>query len=107
MPHTVETLETPLRGAESLARLCGACCGLLVFGAMIITGLLARNPIETIVLRAVGGLFGGLFLGMFAGWIGCFVVRDNIAEAEEDSSAPEQSPADRAEMPQVGASTQA
>lgn len=65
-----------------MAQLCGASCGLLVFSAMIACGMMAGNPVETITLRAIGGLFGGLVLGMVAGWIGTIVVRD-IAETSE------------------------
>jgi len=43
---------------------------------MLACGIIAGNPVETIVVRAVGGLFGGLMLGMAAGWIGTIVVAD-------------------------------
>jgi uncharacterized membrane protein YeaQ/YmgE (transglycosylase-associated protein family) len=59
-----------------VAQLCGASCGLLLFSAMVVCGMIAGNPVETITVRAIGGLFGGLMLGMVAGWIGTIVVQD-------------------------------
>ncbi len=59
-----------------MAQLCGASCGLLLFSAMVVCGMIAGNPVETITVRAIGGLFGGLMLGMAAGWIGTIVVQD-------------------------------
>ncbi len=65
-----------------MAQLCGASCGLLLFSAMVVCGMMAGNPVETIVVRAIGGLLGGLMLGTVAGWIGTVVVQD-VAEASE------------------------
>ncbi len=84
-----------------MAQLCGASCGLLIFSAMIVCGMMAGNPVETITLRAIGGLFGGLVLGMVAGWIGTIVVRDiaqtsggdeEVAVAEEIEAPVETQP---------------
>lgn len=61
-----------------MARLCGACCGLLVFSATILAGLLAGNPIENIILRSVAGLAGGFVLGGVAAWIALVVVNEQI-----------------------------
>jgi len=58
--------------------LCGASCGLLVFSAMILCGLLAANPAEIIVLRALGGLFTGFLLGLLVGWIGTLLMQENV-----------------------------
>ena len=96
-----------------MARLCGASCGLLLFSAMIFCGILAGNPAEVIVLRAVGGLFGGLFLGMLAGCIGVLIVRDNVKssledEAEEAEAFTETTAGDEpTSSPQAGAGARA
>ncbi len=61
-----------------MAQLCGASCGLLLFSALVVCGMIAGNPVETITVRAIGGLFGGLMLGTVAGWIGTIVVKDVV-----------------------------
>lgn len=72
-----------------MTQLSGVTCGLLVFSAMIICGLMAGNPVEVIILRAVGGLFGGLMLGSLAGWIGTLIVRENVEVATDSPEAQE------------------
>jgi len=62
---------------------------LLVFSAMIICGLVAGNPVDVIILRAVGGLFGGLMLGTLAGWLATLIVRENVDFAAESPEAEE------------------
>lgn len=88
-----------------MAQLCGASCGLLLFSAMVVCGLLAGNPVEIIAVRAIGGLFGGLMFGMVVGWIGTIVVQDIarssggddedvvVEEIEASASARPQAPA--------------
>lgn len=61
-----------------MARLYGVCLGLLLFSAIILSGMLAGNSAERVVSRAVLGLLGGFVLGTTAGWIGVWIVRDNI-----------------------------
>ncbi len=72
-----------------MTQLSGVTCGLLVFSAMIVCGLTAGNPVEVIILRAVGGLFGGLMLGTLAGWLGTLVVRENVEVADGSPDADE------------------
>lgn len=74
-----------------MARLCGACCGLLVFSATILAGLLAGNPIENIILRSVAGLAGGFVLGCVAAWIAMIVVNEQI---ETNDPAPIAAPSE-------------
>lgn len=69
-----------------MVRLCGACCGLLIFSATIFGGILSGTPDEKIMLRALFGLFGGLALGSLCGWIGLFVVRDQLDRATGDNA---------------------
>jgi MFS family permease len=66
-----------------VARLCGACCGLLVFSATILAGLFAGNPIEKIMLRSIAGLAGGFVLGCVAAWIAIVVFQEQQADANE------------------------
>ena len=72
-----------------MTQLSGVTCGLLVFSAMIVCGLTAGNPVEVIILRAVGGLFGGLILGTLAGWLGTLVVRENVEVTDDSPTAEE------------------
>jgi hypothetical protein len=62
-----------------VVRLCGACCGLIVFSALIVSGLAIGNSVNTIILRAVGGLFGGLFLGLTLGFLATVVIKENTS----------------------------
>jgi hypothetical protein len=71
-----------------MARLYGVCLGLLLFSAIIVSGISAGNSAERIVLRAVVGLFGGIVIGTTAGWIGLSIVRDNIPAHGADSAKP-------------------
>ncbi|MBN2563501.1 MAG: hypothetical protein JXQ75_21490 [Phycisphaerae bacterium] len=86
-----------------MARVCGACCGLLVFSAMIVCGMLAGNPIQNIITRALLGLIGGFTLGSLVGWIGLFVVKEN-ADVSRSDDAVEQ-PAHVGSPDEAGASS--
>jgi hypothetical protein len=44
---------------------------------MTVCGMLAGNPVSSIITRALLGLFGGFLLGSLAGWIGLHIVREN------------------------------
>jgi len=72
-----------------VAELCGAASGLMAFSAMLFCGMWAGNRVETIVLRAVGGLLGGYVLGSLVGWMGTIVVRDNVAISVEEEATPD------------------
>ena len=89
-----------------MARVCGACCGLLVFSAMIVCGILTGNPVQDIIIRALVGLLGGFVLGWLSGWIGIFVVRENAgaspggdAKSPKEADAPAESSAGPVERP--------
>jgi len=69
-----------------MARLYGVCLGLLLFSAIIVSGIFAGNSAERIVLRAVVGLLGGFVVGTTAGWIGLSIVRDNVPAHGADSA---------------------
>ncbi|HUN80354.1 MAG TPA: hypothetical protein VMV81_02480 [Phycisphaerae bacterium] len=58
----------------------GACCGLLVFSAMILRGLLVGNEPQVVITRALIGMAAAIVLGQFVGWIGSVIVRDNLPE---------------------------
>ena len=73
-----------------MARLCGACCGLVVFSAMIIRGTLAGNSAQQIILRSVTGMFAALLLGGAVGWVGMVLVRDNLPKPPPEPDASEQ-----------------
>lgn len=75
-----------------MAQVCGACCGLLLFSAMIVCGMLADNSVQRIVLRAVAGLFGGYVLGTVSGWIGMIVIRENLPAMDPAPDAATEPP---------------
>jgi hypothetical protein len=74
-----------------VARLCGACCGLTVFSALILNGLYLGIQVETIVLRAVTGLFGGLFLGLTLGYLATIVIKENASPTGQTPPAGQES----------------
>jgi hypothetical protein len=53
---------------------------------MIVCGMLAGNPVPSIVARALVGLAGGFVLGSLAGWIGAHVVRENVVPPAGDGA---------------------
>jgi len=61
-----------------LTRLSAAIVGLLAFAGCIIVGLLANNPFETTLLRALGGLAGGMLLGLAVGWLAQRLVEEQF-----------------------------
>ena len=71
-----------------MTQLCGACCGLLVFSAMILRGMLVGNPPQVVILRALIGLAAALVLGQLVGWIGSILVRDNLPQPPDSDSDP-------------------
>jgi hypothetical protein len=71
----------------SLARLIAPSLGLLVFAAMLLRGLVAGNPAQTILTRALLGLAGGVVLGSIAGSIAAHILRDRSIAADDNSSA--------------------
>ncbi|MBI5763882.1 MAG: hypothetical protein HZA51_10200 [Planctomycetes bacterium] len=78
-----------------MARLCGVCCGLVVFSAMILRGLAVGNTPQVIILRAVTGLFAGLVLGCVVGWLGMILIRDqlpDLSEPEPEAATPPNDP---------------
>ncbi len=52
-----------------MVRLCGAALGLFAFSIAIFQGLLANNPVDTTLIRAVEAMFAFCILGLFAGWV--------------------------------------
>ncbi len=71
-----------------MARICGVCCGLLLFSAMIVCGMMAGNPPPKTILRALVGLFVGYLLGLLSGWLGMFVVQENIPAPDGGPDSP-------------------
>ena len=77
-----------------MARLYGACLGLLLFSALILCGMAVGNSPQKIVLRALVGLAGGYVVGALAGWVAMSVVRDNAAAPGGDGTkAPDKAEA--------------
>jgi len=59
-----------------LAQLAAAAVGLVVFAAMIVRGLLAANPVEVVLGRAIVGLLAGTLLGTLAGRLAELILND-------------------------------
>ena len=60
-----------------MVRLCGAALGFLAFATTVFLGLIAGNPVEHILIRAIQALFLFFFLGLFVGWIASRVVDEH------------------------------
>lgn len=60
-----------------MVRLCGAALGFLAFGVTVLLGLIAGNPVETILLRAVWALILFCAGGLLIGWITWRVLDDH------------------------------
>jgi len=76
---------------------------------MIFCGMMAENPIQTTVLRALTGLFSGYVLGVLTGWVGMSVVRENAGAVDGDAPATseEVEPSrTRSEQPRTRAASQ-
>lgn len=77
-----------------MARIYGACSGLLAFAITILRGLAVDNPTETILARALWAMLIFLVLGSVIGWVGRAVVdehnrlmQEKEARAREDAEA--------------------
>lgn len=75
MPYAVNSPDS-LDIRTSLARLAAPSLGLLVFAAMILRGLAAGNPAQTVLVRALWGLGAGVVLGGLAGSVAQLVLGD-------------------------------
>ena len=51
---------------------------------MIVRGMLAGNPPDLILQRALTGLLAGLVLGAVLGWIGKVVMMENLPVRESE-----------------------
>lgn len=67
-----------------MIRLFGSSCGLIVFSATILVGLVTGAEPAVLIPRAVQAMIGGVALGLVAGWLGMHIIRDGI-EIENDS----------------------
>jgi hypothetical protein len=71
-----------------ITRLTAAIVALLAFAGMILAGLAAGNPVETVLMRALIGLVIGLAVGHVAGLIGQRIVHEYFEKMiERDAQA--------------------
>jgi len=77
-----------------MIRLCGASLGFFAFSVTIVLGLVAGNPIEVTLLRAIGAMLLFCVIGLCTGWVANRVL-DEHAQArhremfrEEPADAP-------------------
>lgn len=76
-----------------ITRMSGAIVGLLAFIGMLMAGYLAENPLETVLFRALIGLFCGFTLGYLAGRVSEVVAKESftkLVEADADAELAEQ-----------------
>jgi len=71
-----------------MVRLCGGSLGLFAFSVAVVQGLLAGNPTEVTLWRAIGALAVFCTLGLVTGWI-AFRVLDEHALARHRQMFPE------------------
>lgn len=82
-----------------ITRMSGAIVGLLAFIGMLMAGYLAENPLDTILFRALIGLFCGFTLGYLAGRVSEVVAKESftkLVEADADAELAEQRDEDQA-----------
>jgi len=60
-----------------MVRLSGAALGLLAFGITILLGLLAGNPVDVTLMRAVRATFAFCLIGMAVGWVASRVLDEH------------------------------
>ena len=79
-----------------MVRLCGAALGLFAFSITILLGLLAGNPANVVLLRALQAMLAFCLLGMCAGWVAYRVLDEHAlrkhremfpAEAQTEQNA--------------------
>ncbi len=71
-----------------ITRLTAAIVALLAFAGMILAGLAADNPFETVIGRALVGLLVGLAVGHVAGLIARYIIHEYFsAMIERDTQA--------------------
>lgn len=70
-----------------MVRLCGGSLGLFAFFVAVVQGLLAGNPTEVTLWRAIGALVVFFILGLVTGWV-AFRVLDEHALARHRQMFP-------------------
>jgi hypothetical protein len=81
-----------------MIRLCGAALGFFAFSVTIFLGMVAGNPIEVTILRAIGALLVFCCLGLTTGWVASRVLdehakarhREMFREESNDGSLPQE-----------------
>jgi hypothetical protein len=82
-----------------MVRLCGAALGLFAFATTVFLGLIAGNPTEDILIRAVQALFIFFFLGLFVGYVAYRVI-DEYSLRRHREMFPDGESTDTASPPQ-------
>lgn len=90
-----------------MIRLFGSICGLIVFSATILVGLVTDAEPGDLIPRAVQSMLCGVAMGLAAGWIGQHIVRDGTdkqddAEANEHDEQPQAAEAHHGDVTVVG-----
>ena len=70
-----------------MVRLCGAALGFLAFSVTILLGLLADNPVEVTLLRAVWALVSFCVIGMTVGWVAYRVLDEHALSKQREMFA--------------------
>lgn len=55
---------------------------------MILRGMMAGNPVEIILQRALVGLVGGTLIGLVLGWLATVITSENLPSADDAEPIP-------------------
>jgi len=67
-----------------MVRLCGATLGLFAFSTTILLGLLAGNPANVVLMRALQAMLAFCLLGMLAGWVAYRVLDEHAVRKHRE-----------------------
>jgi hypothetical protein len=75
-----------------MARLCGAALGLFAFSVTILLGLIAGNPADVVLLRALQAMLAFCLLGLCVGWVAYRVLDEHALRKHREMFPDEAQP---------------
>ncbi len=67
-----------------MVRLCGAALGLFAFSSTVLLGLIAGNPVNVILLRALQAMLVFCLLGLCVGWVAYRVLDEHAVRRHRE-----------------------